>query len=189
MLLDGLHRVQTGEDTRLNNVLVTINGIRCRVKVVVPILYFMNDAKEGDMLCCRVASHNKVNCHCRVCDVQYDDMLDVYVDCSMKESDYIEMLVDAENHATLNNLSQYCIPSCFCGFTFCNPTNRIFGAQPGDMLHMFQLGPVKNCVQIFLDCFTPTQKTICEENTKYDKKLSQLLWYKQLQRTLRKGEG
>ena len=64
VLLDGLRRVQTGADTRLNNVLLTINGIRCRVKVVVPILYFMNDAKEGDMLCCRVASHNKVNCHC-----------------------------------------------------------------------------------------------------------------------------
>ena len=76
-------------------------------------------------------------------------MLDVYVDCSMKESVYIEMLVDAEDHATLNNLSQYCIPSCFCGFTFCNPTNGIFGAQPGDMLHMFQLSPVKNCAQIF----------------------------------------
>ena len=64
LLLNGLHKVQTGEDTCLNNVLVTINGIRCQVKVVVPILYFMNDAKEGNMLCCRVASHNKVNCHC-----------------------------------------------------------------------------------------------------------------------------
>ena len=60
-----------------------------------PVSYFMNDAKEGDMLCCCVASHNKVNFHCRVCDVQYDNMLDVYVDCSMKRPDYIEMLVDA----------------------------------------------------------------------------------------------
>ena len=77
VLLDGLRKLQTGEDTRLNNVLVTINGICRRVMVVVPILYFMNDAKEGNMLCCRVASHNKVNYHCRVCDVQYDDMLDV----------------------------------------------------------------------------------------------------------------
>ena len=33
------------------------------------------------------------------------------------------------------------------------------------------------------------RKRECEENTKYDKELSQLSWYKQLRRTLRKGEG
>ena len=160
VLLDGICKIQTGEDTRLNNVLLTIDGKQKRVNIKVPILYFMNDAKEGDTLCCRVASHNEnTNCHSRVCDIRYDDMLDVFAPCSMKRPGPIEQLVDAEDHEALQEISQYCIPSCFRNLEFCDPEYGIFGAQPGDMLHMFQLGVIKTAVICFLDCFTPTQKT------------------------------
>ena len=64
VLLDGLCKVQNGEDMRLNNLWLTINGVRQCVNVVVPILYLMNDAKEGDMLCCRVSGHHaRTRCH------------------------------------------------------------------------------------------------------------------------------
>ena len=41
VLLDGLQKLQQGEDTRLQNVTLTINGVRRCVNVVVPILYFV----------------------------------------------------------------------------------------------------------------------------------------------------
>jgi len=159
VLLDGLLKVQNGHDNRLQNVPVTIDGKTCYVNIKVPILYFMNDAKEGDMLCCRVASHHpSTNCHCRVCDVVYDDMLNFDVECNVREPKTIESLVDQSNHNALDLISQYCIKSCFRDFTFCNPVFGIFGSQPGDILHMFNLGCVKEVTSLLFDCLTPKQK-------------------------------
>ena len=58
MLLAGLEAVQNGNDNRFENVWLAINGQQKRVKIVLPILYFMNDGKEGNMLCCSVAGHS-----------------------------------------------------------------------------------------------------------------------------------
>ena len=164
VLFDGIRKLQTGADTRLHNLKVTIDGVTKYVNVKVPFLYFMNDAKEGDTLCCRVASHHtSTRCHSRVCDIEYADMLNVHAMCNMKRPAPIEAFVDAEDHDGLKAISQYCIPSCFRAFEFCDPVHGIFGAQPGDMLHMFQLGVMKTAVKCFLDCFTPTQKTILDD--------------------------
>ena len=58
MLLDGIRKLQQGQDTHLQNVAITINGVKRHINVKVLILYFMNDANEGDMLCGRVSSHH-----------------------------------------------------------------------------------------------------------------------------------
>ena len=159
VLLDGLRKVQQDEDIRLQNVLITINGVSRRVNVKVPILYFMNDAKEGDMLCGRVAGHHHgTKQHCRVCNVLFVDMLDFEANCTMMLPAAIEALIDNEDQEALKELSQYCIKSCFRGFEFCNPTHGIFGAQPGDMLHMLNLGAVKEVARLMLDCLTPSEK-------------------------------
>lgn len=124
-----------------------------------PILYFMNDAKEGDMLCGRVAGHHHgTKRHCRVCDVSFVNMLDFEADCTMMLPAAIDALVDNEDQEALKELSQYCIKSCFRGFEFCNPTHGIFGAQPGNMLHMLNLGAVKEVARLMLDCLTPSKK-------------------------------
>ena len=87
----------------------------------------------------------------------------------MKQLQHIEALVDATDHDQLKELSQYCIPSCFCTLTFCDLVHSIFGTQPGDMLHIFNLGIVKNVIIEFLDCFTPTQKVILDDiDKKFD---------------------
>ena len=164
VLLDGLRKVQNGEDTRLNNVWLTINGVRRCVNIVVPILYFMNDAKEGDMLCCRVSGHHgSTRCHSRTCDMLFENMLDVFHPCSMKTSGGIDALVDANNVDALHALSQYNIRSCFRLLEFCDPLHGIFGAQPGDLLHMYQLGLIKTGVVIFFYCFTNAQKTMLDD--------------------------
>ena len=82
----------------------------------------------------------------------YDNMLDLNAQCTMKQPQHIEALVDTTDHDQLKALSQYCILSCFCSLTFCDPVHGIFGAQPGDMLHMFNLDIVKNVIIEFLDC-------------------------------------
>mmetsp|Transcript_26020 Transcript_26020/g.36995 ORF Transcript_26020/g.36995 Transcript_26020/m.36995 type:complete len:126 (+) Transcript_26020:306-683(+) len=103
----------------------------------------MNDAKEGDTLCCRVASHHgSTRCHSRVCDMAYKDILDLNITCNMKRPTQIEAMVDEEDHEGLAAISQYCIPSFFRDFKFCDPTH-------GYMLHMFQLGVVKAAIKIF----------------------------------------
>ena len=92
----------------------------------------------------------------------------------MKQPALIEALVDAEDHEALNEMSQYCIPSFFRTLEFCDPVHGIFGAQPGDMLHMFQLGVVKTAVICFLECFTPKQKTLLDDmGRRFNKRLRQ----------------
>ena len=164
VIFEGLRKVQQGEDTRLNNVWLTINGVRRCVNVVVPILYFMNDAKEGDMLCCRVAGHHaSTRCHSRVCDMVFENMLDVVHPCAMKQANAIDALVDANDEVGLHAVSQYNISSCFRFLVFCDRLHGIYGAQPGDMLHMYQLGMIKTAVIIFLACFTMAQKTMLDD--------------------------
>ena len=86
-LLEGLCHVQQGHDIRLSDVLVRMNNVQRRVNVKVPILYFMNDAKEGDMLCCRVAGHSPFTSnHCRTWDVLYEDMLEFGLDSNFHGS-------------------------------------------------------------------------------------------------------
>ena len=38
----------------------------------------------------------------------------------------------------------------------------IFGAQPGDMVHMLNLGAAKEVVTLMLDCLTPSQKIVLD---------------------------
>ena len=116
------------------------------------------------MLCCRVLGHHaKTRCHSGVCDMLFENMLDVAHPCSMKRPGIIDALVDANDEDGLQAVSQYNIRSCFRPFEFCDPIHGIFGAQPGDMLHMFQLGVIKASVVIFLDCFTMAQKTMLDD--------------------------
>ena len=83
-------------------------------------------------------------------------------------------MVDDGNEQALTAISQYCIKSCFRDLQFCNPEYGIFGAQPGDMLHMFQLGIVKKAIELFFNCLTPTQKTQLDDmGRRFNKRLRQ----------------
>jgi len=108
------------------------------------------------MLCGRVSGHHPATRqHCHICDVEFVDMLDFEINCNILQPNVIEELVDNEDYDSLKAMSQYCVKSCFCGLVFCNPTYGIFGAQPGDMLHMLNLGAAKEVVTLMLDCLTP----------------------------------
>ena len=119
VLLDGLWKLQQGQDSCLQNVTLTINGVQCCVNVVVPILYFMNDTKEGDMLCGRVSGHHPATRqHCCICDVEFVNMLDFEINCNVLQPDVIEELVNNEDYDSLKAMSQYCVKSCFRGLVF-----------------------------------------------------------------------
>ena len=71
-------------------------------------------------------------------------------------------MVDNEDYDLLKAMSQHCVKSCFHGLVFCNPTYGIFGAQPGDMLLMLNLGAIKEVIILMLDCLTPSQKIVLD---------------------------
>ena len=92
----------------------------------------------------------------------FDDMLDFEMDCNVKQPATIEALVDNNDEDGLKDISQYCIKSCFRGFVFCNHVHGIYGAQPGDLLHMFNLGSAKEVTTLMLNCLTATEKTVLD---------------------------
>ena len=175
VLFEGLRKVQSGEDTRLDDVWVYTDGVRRKKKILVPFLFFMNDAKEGDMLTCRTYSHHpSTERHSRTCDMPFGQIMNVNHPCTMIRPDDVDAMVDANDSDGLKAMAQYCVKSCFRVLEFCDPEYGIFGAQPGDQLHMVQLGVFKDAAIVFLDCFTDSQKVQLDDMARrFNKRLRQ----------------
>ena len=147
VLLEVLRKVQDGTDKRLQNVPVTINGETKYVNIICPILCFIVDAVEGDTLCCRKATRSKESVrHSRTCDCPFESLNDVNVACTMLKASVVDALVDGNKKKELDAMTQDNVKSAFRAIEFCDMVHGIFGAQPGDFLHMFALGLVKRAL-------------------------------------------
>lgn len=159
----------------MKDVVIAIDGEWKTVDNVVPILFFMNDAKEGDMFTLCVHGHScGTKQHSCTCNIEFEDMFDVYHEYQFIYSGGVEALVDAYDTDGSQAMAQYCICSCFCGLEFCQPKFGIFGAQPDDMLHMILLGLFKDGMIVFYKCFTDSQLFILDAKAqRFNKYLQQ----------------
>jgi len=114
VLLDGLHKLQSGEDTRLDDVLLNINNTSKRVSIKCPISYIIADAVEGDGLCGHFKSNSlSVQRHYRVCTCPFDQLSNPKHRCTRLRAHDVETLVDTNNADALHEMSQYYLKSAF----------------------------------------------------------------------------
>ena len=143
-------KCQMGHDSRINNVQLIFGNKAAIRDVKVPVLYLMNDAKEGDIFYNRMLSHHpSSNRHCRTCDIQFDNLNDPEVACALMQATTINNMMDNDNIDGLQALTMYKVDNAFRRVEFCDPIHNIYGAQPVDILHAFQSGPLKQMLDVF----------------------------------------
>ena len=152
VLLSGIAACNNGTDTRLQNKVITINGISKIVDIMCHVNYIILDAAEGDIICCRQGTHHPSSLrHCRTCDCAYANLDDPFYDgCSKLKSSEVEAMVADNDTDGLKAITQHNVSNAFCTVMMCDTVHGIFGSTPGDLLHMFQLGIVKYCLLLFM---------------------------------------
>lgn len=75
VMLKGLRECQNGVDIRLNNVPMKLMRKWVTANIATPLLIFINDGKQGDILCGRFTNHrNGVMKHHRSCDQSFENL-------------------------------------------------------------------------------------------------------------------
>jgi hypothetical protein len=108
VLLKGMAEGQMGKDCCLKNVPLKLRGRWFLLNIVCPMLFVINDGKQGDQLCCRVnGHHSSINCHHRSCDCLFDDHDNPEVECSFLSTATVNNLRRNDCDDELHELSIY----------------------------------------------------------------------------------
>jgi hypothetical protein len=75
VVMTGLVAAQNGKDKRLLNVPLKIAGNWISVDIICPLLFVINDGKQGDQLCARFNGHHRSTVrHHRSCNCHYEQL-------------------------------------------------------------------------------------------------------------------
>ena len=67
----------------------------------------------------------------------------------MLKATTINIMIDNDNIDALKALTMYKVDNAFRRVEFCDPIHNIYCAQPVDILHAFQSGPLKQMLDEF----------------------------------------
>jgi hypothetical protein len=116
VVLQGLQSARAGEDRRLKGAPVKLVGGKClAVDIVCPLLFVINDGKQGDQLCGRVnGHHSSTRRHHRSCDCVYEDLNNANVQCSFlttSEVNKISVRMGRKNNSNSGQSTRWTMPS------------------------------------------------------------------------------
>ena len=152
VILDGLKRLHSGLDRRLDSVQITIgNQKRTGLRVDTPVLFLILDGKERESVTVKVKGTNKKTYrHSSPCDVApYTNLSKTSHQCSIMKSSIVEYHVDNGDTVALHRISQHPIKSAFRGIRFCDSVHGVFGAITTDSLHCMLLCFFKRALNCF----------------------------------------
>ena len=158
-MLKSLQRVQSGEDTRLQNVEIYLFGKVYQVELLCPILFIACDTPAADKLCGHYLSYNqgvkRVTC---ACDVPFSELDNPNYLCSPVTWDVMNEIVMNGTDVERNSISQHQCINAFGNLYIGDPHYKIFGSLPTDPMHAVEKSLMEKALQIIFDCLTPTQK-------------------------------
>ncbi|KAI2510330.1 hypothetical protein MHU86_4054 [Fragilaria crotonensis] len=150
VILNGMSKAQAGNDGRLKNVPLKLGGQWVVVDIVCPLLFVINDGKQGDQLCCRTNSHHRSTPrHHRSCDCVFDNLDNPNVECSFLRMDYVN---DACRNGTddfLQQLSMYRVDNAFNRVQMGRNPHGIFMCAVIDVMHTVQHGVIMYVLESF----------------------------------------
>jgi hypothetical protein len=140
-MLQGLQRVQTGVDSRLQNVEIYCFDQRLQVDVLCLILFIAANTPAADKLYGHFSSYGKgvkhVTCSC---NVPLDKMDDSNVSCTpMTWNDMHTISTSGTEQERTAVLQHYCY-NVFANIEIGNPIYKIFGSVPTDPMHSVRKG-------------------------------------------------
>lgn len=155
------------------------------MRMYYPFAFCIGDAVSGDMLCGRYGGYQRVSRISRCCNASFLQADDPDLECIpvaaaqyhdpsvsyLREMGVLPELSPTtaanRNHRKqqlmahrifLHNSSQHAHVSAFYDVNFGSNQNGINGASPNDMMHLFLLGIIPKCMEVYLSVFTPSEK-------------------------------
>jgi hypothetical protein len=158
-MLKSLQRVQTGEDTRLQNVEIYLCGKCVKVDLLCPILLIAADTPAADKLCGHYSSYTegvqRVTTSCNVSFVELDNPDFV---CQPVTWDAMHTIATSGSKEECAAVSQHQCHNAFAYIDIGDPVYKIFGAVPTDPMHSVRKGVMARAMSLIFDCMTASQK-------------------------------
>ena len=150
VMMAGWAKGQAGLDDRLKQVPLKLGDRWFIVEVVCPLLFVINDGKQGDQLCCRVNGHHSSTLrHHRSCDCLYDDLDSPEVLCTFLSTDTINHVSQFGSQEDRRQLSIYKCDNAYNRIQMGQNPHGIFMCAVVDVMHTIQHG----IIMYVLDCF------------------------------------
>jgi hypothetical protein len=163
-MLKSLQRVQTGEDSRLQNVEIYLFDKCVQVDLLCPILLIAVDTPAADKLCGHYSSYTegvqRVTCSC---NVSFTDLDDPNVACNPVTWDAMHTIATSGSKEECAAVSQHQCHNAFANIDIGDPVYKIFGAVPTDPMHSVRKGIMARAMSLIFDCMTASQKNKLDE--------------------------
>jgi hypothetical protein len=160
-IFQSLQNVQTGVDSRLQDVEIYCFGQCLRVDVLCPILFIAADTPAADKLCGHFSSYNTgvkhMTCSCNVPSSKLDDPNFSCIPVTWNEMHRISTSGTEEECIAV---SQHHCHNVFANIEIGDPLYKIFGSLPTDPMHSVRKGVMARAMSLIFDCMTKPQK--CE---------------------------
>jgi hypothetical protein len=159
-MLKSLERVQTGADSRLQNVQIYLFGKCMQVDLLCPILLIAVDTPAADKLCGHYSSYTegvqRVTCSC---DVSFSALDDPTFACQPVTWDAMHFIATSGSKEECAAVSQHQCHNAFANIDIGDPVYKIFGSVPTDPMHSVRKGIMARSMSLIFDCMTPLQKS------------------------------
>ena len=168
-ILGGMRHAQQGKDIRLMNVPIKIGEQWLCVDIVCPLLFVINDGKQGDQLCGRYSGHHRSTIrHHRSCNCCFDDLDNPDITCSFLVAQDVDWISqhgsDDDRHQLSPSFPCICVhddgwniidalfkvDNCFNRIEMGSNPHGIFMCAIIDVMHTVQHGVVKYALEVFL---------------------------------------
>jgi hypothetical protein len=114
VIFKGMARGKAGNDPRLKKVPLKIGGRWIAVDFVCPLLFVINDGKQGDQHCGRVYGHHKSQRrHHRSCNCELNDLDNPDIQCTFFTTNIVNDVCRSADNDLLRNLTLYRVDIAF----------------------------------------------------------------------------
>jgi hypothetical protein len=147
-MLKSLQHVQSGEDTRLQNVEIYLFGKVVQVELLCPILFIASDTPAADKLCGHYSSYNhgvkRVTC---ACNVPFSELDNPKYECSPVTWEAMNDIVMNGTDEAHASISQHKCVNAFGNIHIGDPKFKIFGSLPTDPMHAVEGSVMEKVLQ------------------------------------------
>ena len=158
VIMKGMAKAHTGEEPRLNNVPIKFGTTWWQVDIVCPLLYVINDGKQGDQLCCRFNNRSShVKRHHRSCDCVFSELDNPDVLCNFIETKAITAICRTGTEQDLRQMSTYRVDNAFNRIDMGSNPFGIFMCTPIDVMHGLQHGVFMYALSSYREMLTAIQ--------------------------------
>jgi hypothetical protein len=155
VILHGMSKAQAGGNCRLKSVPLKLGGQWVVVDIMCPLLFVINDGKQGNQLCCPTKSHHRSTPrHHRSCDCVFDNLDNPDVQCSFLCTDLINDACREGSDDLLHELSVYRVDNVFNRIQMGLNPHGIFMCAVMDIMHSVQHGAIMYVLESFKKCLS-----------------------------------